>query len=134
MDILLGLAAGAALVFINQVYPGFIIGYPQDIVWGSAFWSAVILAPILEEALFRGILLPMAGLSMKGMVVVALVFSAFHAAAYGMALQTAFVGAFVVGLIAAMLTVQRGSVTAAIVMHAVFNWWLTSGRLSIFTG
>jgi membrane protease YdiL (CAAX protease family) len=107
-------------------------GYPvtlQDVVTiflePQSGWSlflllvlAVVVAPLVEEALFRGILLPVLMKKMgTGTAVVAtsLVFAGIHQH------LPSFAPLFVLAVGLAMLYIHSGSLWAPIVLHAVFN-------------
>jgi membrane protease YdiL (CAAX protease family) len=136
-EAIMGFVYAGAFIMINKMYPAIALGYPKEFILGSAFLTAVFLAPILEEVAFRGILLAInpGGFGGWGKYALnALIFSGFHVLAYGMALQTAFVGAFVFGLVACFVADRQGSLTTAITMHMGFNWWLTEGAKLVFIG
>lgn len=107
-------------------------GYPvtlQDVVtiflepqsgWSLFFLLllAVVVAPLVEEALFRGILLPVLMKKMGlGTAIVAssLFFAGIHQHLPSMA------PLFILAVVLAMLYIHSGSLWASIVLHAVFN-------------
>ena len=107
-------------------------GYPvtiQDVVTiflePQSGWSlfcllllAVVVAPIVEEALFRGILLPVLMKKMglgTAVVVSSLFFAVIHQHLPSIA------PLFVLALVLAMLYIHSGSLWAPIVLHGIFN-------------
>jgi membrane protease YdiL (CAAX protease family) len=88
------------------------------------FLSAVVLAPVCEEVMFRGLLYPAlknkigVGLSMA---VTAALFAMVH-----WHLQT-FPPLFVLGLALAHLYERTGTLAAPISFHAMFNFWTFLG-------
>lgn len=94
----------------------------------AAVVVAVVLAPVTEELIFRGVLLK--ALGSKGrrtiMVVTALVFAAFHM--LGLAPEALAAAAlvvlpqlFLIGLILAWVTLKTGRLGPAIFLHSGFN-------------
>lgn len=86
----------------------------------SAFVLACVAAPLLEETVFRGLLLPAitraSGSLAAGAILSGLLFGLMHP--QGLPLVPALAG---VGIMAALLTYQTGSLVPAIVMHACHN-------------
>ena len=86
----------------------------------SVFFGAVILAPIIEELVFRGLLLPALTKRFKspakGIVISSLLFAAIHPQGIVLWPQLAAIGAM-----AALLTYQTRSLVPGMVMHAVHN-------------
>ncbi len=88
------------------------------------FLAAVVLAPLCEEVLFRGLLYPAfkkrigTGLAM---VLTALLFALVH-----WHLQT-FPALFVLGLALAYVYERTGTLAAPITFHAIFNGWTFLG-------
>lgn len=86
----------------------------------AVFFGAVILAPIIEELVFRGLLLPALTKKLKspfkGIVVSSLLFAAVHPQGIVLWPQLAAIGAM-----AAVLTYQTRSLVPGMVMHAVHN-------------
>lgn len=79
------------------------------------FVIVVIAAPVLEEISFRGLLLNRWGYKWglgKALIITSLVFGILHANP---------VGITVIGLVAAILYIQTGSLIAPIVLHALNN-------------
>jgi membrane protease YdiL (CAAX protease family) len=90
------------------------------VVLVSAFVLACVAAPLLEETVFRGLLLPaitrVSGSLAAGAILSGLLFGLMHP--QGLPLVPALAG---VGIMAALLTYQTGSLVPAIVMHACHN-------------
>lgn len=86
-----------------------------------ALFLASVAAPIFEEILFRGHLLPalarVRGSWVYSVVVSSLLFAAIHPTGIPSYLPLATVGAM-----ACLVTIQRGSVLPAVVMHATHNF------------
>lgn len=135
-EALMGLLYGIVFIGVNKLYPQFMLGIPKQIIFGGYFFTVCVVAPILEEAGFRGILLSV--FSNQPMWIrygiVSVAFSIFHWQAYGLALSTAFIGAFIFSLISCFISENTNSLTTAIVMHGIFNWWMTQGAQLFFMG
>lgn len=89
----------------------------NDAMW-KAFIAVSIVAPVVEEVLFRGIILPgfLTHYSRKKAILVsALLFALVHANPWQ------FTPAFVAGLITAYLFVRTGSLLLCIFVHALNN-------------
>jgi len=105
---------------------------PRDIP-GSVF-LALIVAPIGEEILFRGVILrgfqSVYG-NLRGLLFSALLFGAVHLNLYQ------FMGGFLLGLFLGWLFIRTGSLVPSVIAHAVYNGslvgvgylqrWLTGG-------
>jgi len=82
----------------------------------------VLVVPVLEEVLYRGLLLGAAraaGLpTWPAILAVSAVFAVMH---WDHAAPHAVVGLFVLGVLFAMATVRTGSLVAATTMHVLFN-------------
>ena len=79
------------------------------------FLAVVVMAPVLEEISFRGLLLNRWGYKWglgKALIATSLVFGILHANP---------VGITVIGLVAAILYIQTGSLIAPIALHALNN-------------
>ncbi len=94
----------------------------------AAIVVAVVLAPVVEELTFRGVLVKAMSGRKRGtiMVVTALVFSAFHLAgldpsALAAAAAIVLPQLFLVGLLLAWLTLRNGRLGPAIFVHSGFN-------------
>ncbi|MCB8932063.1 MAG: CPBP family intramembrane metalloprotease [Fimbriimonadaceae bacterium] len=86
----------------------------------ATLFAASVVAPIVEESVFRGTLLPAISAAFKhvpsGILLTSLVFASIHPT--GIPAWPALAG---VGAMAALLTYQTKSLVPAIVMHAVHN-------------
>jgi len=96
-----------------------------------------ILAPIGEEAVFRGIMLPayvqilggnpdrITGTTIGVAVVFSIAFSLYHWVAYGAAfMEGAFVGAFIFGMLMCGVAWYQKSIIGCILIHAMTNGWI----------
>lgn len=83
-----------------------------------AVLAQVVAAPVVEEVIFRGLMLSRLR---KGMptIVAALISSVVFGLIHGQILWMAY--AFVLGLIFAMVAIKTGSILSTILLHAVFN-------------
>jgi uncharacterized protein len=140
-DVFWGIAAGClARAFdasVNLLLHGSTGLAPQPTLGGPpelallilAFLAPVVLAPVIEEVFFRGLLqralvsllgerMPRLGAAVLGIVVAAAVFAVMHVVGAGPA---ALIGTFVFGLIAGTLTAATGRIGGAVVAHVVFN-------------
>ena len=87
------------------------------------FVVGVMLAPAVEEILFRGILLDACGTAPAAILVTALVFAGFHPLAAwmnGQAMQMPW-AQLLAGLVFAWLTRRTGGILAAWILHAAAN-------------
>jgi membrane protease YdiL (CAAX protease family) len=82
-------------------------------------WPPAMLAPVVEELFFRGLVLPAIGTNWIGIVGSAIIFSAMHLV-NGFELLTA-VSTFIVGIVLAVLAVRTKRLGAGIVAHIVYN-------------
>lgn len=100
--------------------PAFLQGAMATLIetgWLS-FIVVAIIAPLTEEAIFRGLILN--GLRKRydtrgAMLISAALFAVYHLNPYQ------FIGAFVIGLVLAWLRLRSGSLWPCIVLHAVNN-------------
>jgi membrane protease YdiL (CAAX protease family) len=103
-----------------------------------------ILAPISEEAVFRGIMLPgyteiLGGSTRKAtetMVGIAIAssiaFSLFHWTAYGAEfMEGAFVGAFIFGIMMCVVAYHQKSIIGCILIHAMTNAWIVQDMFAV---
>ena len=104
-----------------------------------------VLAPIGEEGVFRGILLPtfssIFGDDLKGMIGGGLVaaailssiaFSLFHWTAYGAEfMEGAFVGAFIFGILMCSVAYWQKSIIGCILIHAMTNAWIVQDMFAV---
>jgi membrane protease YdiL (CAAX protease family) len=88
------------------------------------FLSAVVLAPVCEEVLFRGLLYP--ALKRKIGIGLSMILTAGLFALVHWHLQT-FPPLFVLGLALAYVYERTGTLVAPIAFHAVFNGWTFLG-------
>jgi membrane protease YdiL (CAAX protease family) len=149
LDLFWGFAAGclarAADAFVNGavygdtgLHPSLLLGgQPSTASLVVAVVAPVIVAPLLEEVFFRGLLVRSlrevvgdgerwSGVGSRVLVVVAtaVLFALLHVVAGSTgatAAEVTFVGTFVFGLFAGALTVATGRIGAAVVAHIVFN-------------
>ena len=139
-DALYGFGAGGLFIILQSV-SSISIGIPAPIYPQSATMSAYLisviasmviiggLAPAGEEALFRGAFLflsenlPLVSL-VDAVVLTGAAFSLFHWKVYGMALQAAFVGAFIFSTLACGLALQTKSLLPGMIMHSMVNLYL----------
>ena len=85
---------------------------------GWAILTTVIVAPVLEEVLFRGMILGSlreSGNTVRAVVLSSLIFGIIHI------IPQQVVNAFVVGLILGLVYVRTGSLFAVILIHALNN-------------
>ena len=83
------------------------------------FSQAVLIAPIIEETLFRGVLYRSLQFRMSwmwAMLVTAAIFALLHPQ-----MPAGFLGLFVLGLVFNGLYVLRGSILPCVIAHAVNN-------------
>jgi len=154
-DIIVGLAWGAGFIALNNIIPAFSIGLPTSafaLETQSRFLIVVGVAPVIEELFFRGIMFsyllgkfkgllsPLSGIKDKtimfwtAVIIQALAFSAYHAAAYGsfeLASGSFFVAALA-GVLFALIASRQKSVTSAIMAHVAFNGWLLTSLTVVF--
>jgi membrane protease YdiL (CAAX protease family) len=103
-----------------------------------------VLAPISEEALFRGVLLPgyieiLGGSSSRITtatisiaITTSIAFSLFHWAAYGAEfMEGAFVGAFIFGLLMCAIAYWQKSIIGCILIHAMTNAWIVQEMFAV---
>lgn len=142
-DILKGFLVGGAFIVLNQMNSAFSLGAPAALLsLEAAFLVAaiVIVAPIVEEFLFRGLLYPFLYNSLGennwvAMPLTGIIFAVFHFTVYGgfLALKYSpglFVGAFMFGTVMCYFVQQTHGISrittleTPIVAHAVFNAYL----------
>jgi membrane protease YdiL (CAAX protease family) len=147
MDVLVGAFIGLLLRTVIIVIELFSVGYvtssssmfqvDHDVLWfATAIIAPVLLAPIVEELFFRGLVLPAIGTNWIGIVGSAVIFSAVH-------LVTGFhpitaVSTFIVGVAFGILAVRTGRLGASITAHMVYNGSLIAmselGGMAAFSG
>ena len=147
IDLVYALALGLALRAFAQV-TGAAVNGPQslwptvarfdgklpELFWFTAVVAAVLVAPLLEEVVFRGIVLP--GLArfgtVTGLLGSALLFAAFHVlqSSGPGAMLIAAVSSTAVGVVCAALTLTTGRLAGAIGVHVVYNAsWVVAALL-----
>lgn len=134
-DILIGLGLGIGFIVLNLLSPAITIGFPNlglAITPIATLFVIGILAPIIEEILFRGALFGLLELLNINVVLAVLLqaaaFTTYHYTAYGASLAAvgAFIGAFLFGIIAMFVTIKRQSLLPSIILHSIFNIYLLS--------
>lgn len=136
-------ALGALFVifFVNNVM-GLLV--PEDsleafeeassALYAYPLWQAilanVILVPILEEVIFRGLLFSRLLKAMPS-VVVALITSIIFSLMHGQIVWMIF--AFVVGMLLSFVRIKSGSITPTILMHVMINGYATLVSYEILT-
>ena len=136
-DLLLGLGTGIFFIVLNVLNPAIAIGLPI-VIFGKELVIG-LLAPIGEEAVFRGMIpagletfkIPNAAVA----VLSATAFMIFHLVAYGASLEAmngSFIGAFLFGLLTFVLTKYSNSLLPAILTHSIFNLYLNTKLLVAF--
>jgi len=132
-DAFIGLTAGIGFVVLNKVSAQFVLGLPAialSVGQLSQFVVTAMAAPAFEETFFRGVLPGTLQSLFHNKtwwlfnIAQATLFALFHYAAYGVGFQTAFVGAFLFGLVAGLITKYTNSILPSILMHSVFNSYL----------
>ena len=127
-DIALGVALGVGFILLNMIAPNITIGVPVlPMSVNDQYLVAGFVAPVAEEIAFRGVLLSIADKALPFMfatLVVSVVFSVYHLAAYGMAASGAFFGAFLFSVIACLVIKKTRSLIPVILMHSIFNLFL----------
>lgn len=110
------LAAGVVIEPVVDLLP-----MPSSAVYGRGFWAIVtlvVMAPVLEEILCRGIILE--SIRAKYGVVAALFLSAaFFAVLHGH--PALAVNAFVMGMILGFIYIETNSIFSVILLHALNN-------------
>lgn len=130
-NLIFGIIIGGVYFFFVKINDFFSLAIPEMPaslgVVGSIIGVCVV-APIIEEFTFRGVLLQFIryrlGLGMISAIVLqAFFFSVYHWAAYGSfsVVLAAFVGAGVFGVLAGALAVYRGGLSTPIIVHAIIN-------------
>lgn len=151
-DIVVGFFAGVGVIVLNSFNNIVSLGAPQALIsLGDVglFISLVLIAPIVEELLFRGVAYPfLYNLFGKRNIIAipsqAAVFALFHWKVYGGFLGVGssgglFVGAFLFGIIAALLvmnspkTADITTLERPMVAHMLFNFWLLNATLGLVT-
>jgi membrane protease YdiL (CAAX protease family) len=141
MDVLVGAFVGLLLRCVMIAIELFSVGHvtssssmfvvDHDLLWlATAIIAPAIIAPVVEELFFRGLVLPAIGTNWIGIVGSAIIFSAVHLV-NGLHLLSA-VSTFIVGIVLAVLAVRTKRLGAGIVAHIVYNATLIA--MSEFAG
>ncbi len=134
---LVGTAANLGKTQINDVFSSFNISWSGFL---AALLILAVVAPIVEETYFRGMLYgllrehwgpgPAVGLS-------ALIFAAAHFFAYGHSIAVAFPQLFILGVVLAIVAERTRSLYPAILLHSLNNgiiivalFWGTAAAIS----
>lgn len=109
----------------------------HNLLWfTTAIIAPVIIAPVVEELFFRGLVLPAIGTNWIGILGSAIIFSVMHLA-YGFDLLTA-VSTFIVGVVLGALAVRTKRLGASITAHVFYNASLIAmselGGMAPFSG
>ena len=133
-DTIIGLVIGFAIIMVMEAT--FVtMGYPSAIYPQTAFAERVtlmstilvigFLAPVGEEIAFRGVFMWFAWANLRfytiAIILSSAAFAAFHYQAYGASLPSAYVGAFVIGVMLALTATQTKSLLPGIIVHAMIN-------------
>lgn len=139
-DVALGFLLGIVFIYISVLSPAIAFGLPNfGLSLGDfpRFIVVGILAPLIEEILFRGAILGLLriwGVNVYlAIVIQAILFSLYHLVAYGGSIADAsgaFLGAALFGTIAGLITYYRMTLTDSIIMHSLFNTFQLS-KLSV---
>ncbi len=119
--------SGIVLALVGSLFPHVNLDQAQDIVFdqatgafgiGLAFTALVVIAPIVEESIFRGLMLP-AFTKKLGTVPAVIITSAL----FGIVHMQLNVGilTFILGLLLAWLVIKSGSLWPAIILHSLKN-------------
>lgn len=155
IDLLWGAAVGLVLRFVvSSLEVAFYGGLPataggavplataDEMVYVVvALLAVIVIAPVLEETFFRGLILPSIIATLRGgrwisVGISAVLFAILHLLAVTTVAQTVVVGVgtLLVGLAAGSLAVLTGRLGPAIVAHVVFNASILALGLSAVTG
>lgn len=133
-DTVIGLVIGFAIIMVMEA--SFVtMGYPSAIYPQTAFAERVtlmstilvigFLAPVGEEIAFRGVFMWFAWSNLRfytiAIILSSAAFAAFHYQAYGAFLPSAYVGAFIIGVMLALTATQTKSLLPGIIVHAMIN-------------
>jgi len=141
-DAVFGIIAGIAFIFINILAPTIAIGVPTALAFYGVSVFAIIIAPVAEEFVFRGVVpallqrISPAKVFLFSAVISAIIFGFFHYFVYGLAniqaISAPLIGAIIFGLAMAYLVKYTNSLLPAIIAHMIFNAWiLRSSYLAI---
>jgi membrane protease YdiL (CAAX protease family) len=132
LGIISGLATGGLFSAIVGFSPNFAMGLPPMALTGGLI-VVILVAPILEEFLFRWLIQNFAQNATKmfitAVAIQGAVFALFHWYVYGglFTNQTPFLGAFVFGCsMPFLIRYNKGNLVPAILAHSLFNFYLAS--------
>ena len=136
-DLFISLVVAGFFIFLGSAESIFAIGTPKAIPFVAQMAMidqiivVCIIAPLIEEAFFRFFLFGVLNDTFKnyttavrlGMstLIVSAAFAIFHYGFYGIALQTAYLGAFLFSVVACGLMVWRQSQLPGTILHVVIN-------------
>lgn len=141
-DVIKGVAVGIGFIFLNNLNNALSLGAPAALLSLEPtflFLAIVIVAPIVEEFLFRCLVYPQIyGATKNNFIAIPLqaaIFAFFHFAVYGgfFALKYSpgvFIGAFVFAVVMGLLVMRHASsklittLEAPIIAHMIFNAYL----------
>jgi len=94
--------------------------YERNLLWvATAIVAPGIIAPVVEELFFRGLVLPAVGVNWLGIISSATIFSAIHLLVGFNALTAT--STFIAGILFGLLAVKTRRLGASIVAHIVYN-------------
>lgn len=124
-----GIGMGAAFIFLNTLNKDITIGNPFTLA--DNLLVTVGVAPILETLFFAIVIMGIYTALFRNfyiaLVLQAATFALFHFTVYGASLATVttpFIGAFIFGLAHVILLRVSKSITAPIIAHSIFNFYL----------
>jgi len=149
-DIFIGLLFGGAVIGLN-ILGLFSMALPPvaSVLATNAgrFLAIVLIAPVIEESLFRGVLLALGSENTKSFLFAngmqAAIFGLFHLAVYsGIFLEQfslkgalvvggAFISAIIFGFAAGFVAKKTNNLLPVIIGHSMINLWLVAGTLVI---
>jgi membrane protease YdiL (CAAX protease family) len=152
-DSIIGFFIGILYLLISIISPAMSIGVPKYAMsliadFYGKFMLVGIIAPIMEELLFKGIIL--AGLIIIfqslnlskeisvafSVILTSLIFSLYHFEAYGSAMEAAFLGAFLFSIFSSIITIKTNNVLPSIIIHSMSNIYVfitTTSAMFMFT-
>jgi membrane protease YdiL (CAAX protease family) len=130
MDVLVGSFVGLLLRTVIIILELFSVGYvtsssslflaDHDLLWfATAIIAPIVIAPVVEESFFRGLVLPAMGMNWIGVIGSATIFSAVHMIAGFQPIIA--VSTFIVGIAFGILAVRTRRIGASVVAHIVYN-------------
>lgn len=153
-DFLVGIGISIFYILLGKYNSLFLIGTPssglfqfiQEWILRDQFFIVVLIAPIIEGIFFFCLLLTMVYYFLRNSIrtpaanilasslIVAALFAIFHYAAYGLDLQSAYIGAFIFALLSCIVTVWRDSQLPNIILHMAINGSIFFGLFVIVGG